>query len=60
MKLRGLLSQSSFVLPPTVPNFSELRYGEVRRIPLPRTPVNRWKDIREAEGLTSPAFVLRC
>src|SRR5215208_4872843 len=23
------------------PNFLELRYGEVRRIPLPRTPVNR-------------------
>jgi hypothetical protein len=25
--------------------FAELRYGEVRRIPLPRTPVN--KDIRK-------------
>jgi hypothetical protein len=24
-------------------NFLELRYGEVRRIPLPRTPVNKGK-----------------
>ena len=26
-----------------VANFGELRYGEVRRIPIPRTPVNKGK-----------------
>jgi hypothetical protein len=37
---------------PVHPNFSELRYGEVRRIPLPRTPVN--KGIRKGRGCSRP------
>ena len=30
-------------------NFRELRHGEVRRIPLPRTPVNKFYGISYAE-----------
>jgi hypothetical protein len=32
---------------PMYANFSELRYGEVRRIPIPRTSVNKGRKKRE-------------
>src|SRR5215212_7294610 len=37
-------------------NFGELRHGEVRRILLLGKWINRWEDIRKAEGLTSPSL----
>jgi hypothetical protein len=38
-------------------NFRELRYGEVRRIPLPRTRLNRDKK-KEAGLLLHPSLLL--
>jgi len=47
-------------IPQLPPDFRELRYGEVRRISLPRTPLNRGK--RKGSGLrAAPApLVARC
>jgi len=34
-------------------DFRELRYGEVRRIPLPSTPLNKGKKEKKGKGLVA-------
>src|ERR671911_472831 len=49
---KGSTSIHDPVKVPTAANFGELRHHEVRRIPLPRTPVNM--GVRRGRGFSKP------